>query len=229
MAELLPNYAYQLDDYDLQNPVPEDLYRPFGSFLEDYNITAAFQTVCHISYGVGDLLETSTIYAIKYFSPGDCQALVQRYLTHARGNNLELYAKVGDYIGESNILLKSNVVVAVNRQRTATWRSEILISTRGEGLKLLSCGEVLLTIPPMLENLREWDLNPEEDAVFPQYSTANGYYTGPVQDVGLNQTLSYYSSAASTPFNIPVLLALYALAPVGRHRRRRVVRQFRRW
>lgn len=214
VAEVLANYAYLLDGYDLPDPVPEDLYMPFGNFLEKYNLTAAFQTVYQISQGMGDLLDKSTIYAIKYFNLGDFQALAEGYLTHARGNNSELYTKAGEYIGESNVLLESNVVVT-NRKNTTSGRPEILVSTRGEGLKLLSCGQILLTIPPMLENLRGWDLTTEEDAVFSQYITANGYYTGLVKGVGLNQTLSYYNSATSTPFNIPVLPAIYALAPVG--------------
>lgn len=48
---------------------------------------------------------------------GDFQALAQGHLAYARGNNSELYAKAGDYIGESNVLLESNVV-ATNRKNT---------------------------------------------------------------------------------------------------------------
>jgi hypothetical protein len=79
----------------------------------------------------------------------------------------------------------------------------------------LQCGQILLTIEPNLSNLDGWDLTPEEYAVFSQYVNANGYWTGLVKNVGLNQTVTYENAAANSPFNIPVLPALYNLSPVG--------------
>ncbi|RYP70060.1 hypothetical protein DL769_005106 [Monosporascus sp. CRB-8-3] len=214
MVEVLSKYSYVLDGYDLPDPVPEDPYMPFGAFLEKYDLMPAFQTIYQVAQGMGDLLHISTIYAIKYFNLGDFQALTQGYLTHARGNNSELYTEAGQYIGVSNILLES-YVVATNRKNTTSGRLEMLASTRNHGLKLMICSQALLTIPPTLDNLRGWDLTSGELAVFSQFVSANGYYTGLVKGVGLNQTVSHYNAAANTPFNIPVLPAMYALAPVG--------------
>ncbi|KAF4631707.1 hypothetical protein G7Y89_g6422 [Cudoniella acicularis] len=214
LAEVYSNYSYLLYGYDLPDPVPEDLYMPFGAFLEKYNLTAAFPTIYQISQGMGDLLQVSTIYAIKYFNLDDLRYSSQGYFTQAHGNNSELYTRAGAYIGASNTLLQSTVISA-NRKNTTSGRLELLVSTRAEGLKLLSCKQILLTIPPTLTNLRGWDLTAEECAVFSQYITANGYWTGLVKNVGLNETVAIFNSAAHTPFNIPVLPALYHLSPVG--------------
>ncbi|KAH7310886.1 hypothetical protein B0I35DRAFT_470608 [Stachybotrys elegans] len=214
MAEALAQYDYVLEGYELPDPVPEDLYMPFGAFVDKYNFSDAFPLVYQVSQGMGDLLHVPTIFAIKYFNLGDLQALSQGYLTHARGNNSDIYAKAGEFIGSENILFRSSVV-ATNRKNTTDGRLEFLISTRDEGLKLLSCKQAVLAVPPHLANLRGWDLTDEEHGVFSQYITSNGYWTGLVKGVGMNQTVSHYNAAGETPYNIPVLPALYALAPVG--------------
>ncbi|KAH8688018.1 hypothetical protein BGZ60DRAFT_363995 [Tricladium varicosporioides] len=214
LVHVLSKYPYLLDGYDLPDPVPEDFYLPFGAFIEKYNLTAAFRTIYDIAQGMGDMLHVSTIYAIKYFNLDDLRYASQGYFTQAHGNNSELYTRAGDFIGASNILLQSTVISA-NRKNTTSGRPELLVSTRDGGRKLLSCKQILLTIPPTITNLRGWDLTADEYAVFSQYITANGYWTGLVKNVGLDQTIVTFNSAANTPFNIPALPALYNLAPVG--------------
>ncbi|KAI1207928.1 uncharacterized protein F4807DRAFT_433758 [Annulohypoxylon truncatum] len=217
MSDILSQYDYILHGYDLPDPVPEDLYMPYGAFIEKYNLTAAFRTIYQISQGMGDLLHVPTIYAVKYFNTGDIRALTDGYLTHAHGNNSEIYSRAGDYISYDNVLLES-IVVSSNRRKNLTTegsRAELLVSTRDEGLKLLSCTQVVLAVPPELSNLAGWDLTDQEQEVFSRYIAANGYWTGLVKNVGLNQTLTSWNAAAGTPFNIPVLPALYDLSPVG--------------
>lgn len=216
MSAVLSQYDYVFHGYDLPDPVPEDLYMPYGAFIEKYNLTAAFDIVHTYSQGMGDLLHVPTIYAVKYFGIGDIQALSQGFLTHAHGNNSELYSKAGEYISEENIFLES--IVVSSRRENSTYgdtKSQLLISTKDQGLKLLSCGQVVLAIPPDPLNLAGWDLTEQEHEVFSSFTTANGYWTGLVSNVGLNQTTTLWNAAADTPFNIPVLPALYALSPVG--------------
>lgn len=213
-TEVLEQYEYLLNGYDLPDPVPEDLYIPFGAFIKKYNLEAAFPEIFRFSQGMGDLLHVSTIYAIKYFNLDDIKfAFSTGYLTPAHNGTKALYDKAAASIGPSNILLESTIM-STNRQNTSTGNPELLVSTK-QGLKLLSCTQILLTIPPTLTNLRGWDLTPEEEAVFSQYTTSNGYWAGLVKNLGLNQTIAIENSAAKTPFNIPVLPSLYALKPVG--------------
>ncbi|KAJ8114369.1 hypothetical protein ONZ43_g4919 [Nemania bipapillata] len=147
-----------------KHPVPEDLYMPYGAFIEKYNLSAAFNTVYQISQGMGDLLHVPTIYAAKYFNTGDIRAMTDGYLTHAHGNNSEIYSKAGEYISHENILLNS-VVISSNRRKNTTAEgrgAELLVSTRGAGVKLLSCDQIVLAMPPDLSNLAGWDLTEQE-------------------------------------------------------------------
>lgn len=212
---VLSNYAYLLHGYDLPDPVPEDLYLPYGAFLEKYNLTAVFPLNYRYGQGMGDEINLPTIYIIKYFTQLDINiGLNGGYLTQAQGNTSELYTRAGEYLGAQNILLGSTVTSA-KRQNTTSGRSELLVSTRGGGRKALCCKQILNTIPPSLKNLAGWDLTPEEHAVFSQLDSGRGYWTGLVKNVGLNQSIEYLNAAAQTPFNIPELPALYAIDPVG--------------
>ncbi|GAB1320330.1 hypothetical protein MFIFM68171_10540 [Madurella fahalii] len=214
LAAVIAKYAYILDGFQaLPDPVPEDLIMPFGDFMTKYNLTAAIPIVFRIAQGLGSLLQLSTLYVIKYFNLGDVVALSEGYLTQAQGNNSLLYTRATEYLGAQNILFESTVISA-NRQNAASGRPELLVSTPG-GVRLLSCGQIVLTIPPTLANLDGWDLTAEEHAVFSQFNGATGYWTGLVKGVGLNQTVAYRNAASGTPFHLPVLPALYDVAAVG--------------
>ncbi|KAI0887006.1 uncharacterized protein GGS22DRAFT_120393 [Annulohypoxylon maeteangense] len=163
---------------------------------------------------MGNLLDVPTIYAAKYFNFGDLRALAQGYLIAADDDTSKLYRKAGDYVGPSNISLQSTIV-STRRQNKTTGNLELQISAKGEGLRLLSCKQALLTIPPTPMNLGGWDLSAEEYAAFSQYVNANGYWTGLVTDVRLSLTTTYWNAATTTPFQIPVLPGMYILTPVG--------------
>jgi hypothetical protein len=63
MAEVLSQYAYILEGYDLPDPVPEDLYLPFGAFVDKYNLSAAVPITYAVAQGTGSLLNMPTINA----------------------------------------------------------------------------------------------------------------------------------------------------------------------
>jgi hypothetical protein len=144
-AQVLAQYPY-LEGYDQPDPVPEDLYMPFGEFLEKYNVSATFPLIYKFAQGMGDILYVSTIYVIKYFNLRNLQFASSGYVTEAQGNNSLLNTAAGEYIGSSNTLLESTVVSA-NRKNTTSGRPELLVSTPDTGLKMLSCGQILLAIP----------------------------------------------------------------------------------
>ncbi|KAK3940402.1 hypothetical protein QBC46DRAFT_364078 [Diplogelasinospora grovesii] len=220
LAAVMSKYAAILNGYEfLPDPVPKDLVLPFGDFMNKYNPTAAIPIVRQIAQGQGDLINIPTLYVIKYFNIGDIAALTQGYLTEAKGNNSLLYTRVAEYLGSGNILFQSTVVSA-NRQKGN--RSQLLVSTPGQDrLKLLSCGQILFTIPPTQANLQGWDLTDEEEAIFAQLTGATGYWTGLAKlnangkGPGMNQTVTHQNAASTTSSNIPVLPALYGLSPVG--------------
>ncbi|CAG8983458.1 hypothetical protein HYALB_00000627 [Hymenoscyphus albidus] len=215
-TNLLANYKYLLHGYDLPDPVPEDLYLPYGAFVKKYHLAAAFPKLFHWAGGLGDVFHLPANYVLKYFNAEVIlYAFKLGHITPASGSTHELYSKAGDFIGADNILLDSNVIATNRKASSSTGTAELLVSTKDSGLKLLNCKKILLTIPPTLTNLRGWDLTPAEHSVFSQFTTSNGYWTGLVTNVGLNQTVAILNNAAHTPGNVPIFPALYELQPVG--------------
>ncbi|KAK4209471.1 hypothetical protein V8F33_012698 [Rhypophila sp. PSN 637] len=220
LAAIMAKYAYILEGFQaLPDPVPEDLIMPFGDFMTKYDLTAAIPIVFQVAQGLGSLLHLPTIYVIKYFNLGDINAFANGYLTQAQGNNSLLYTRAAEYLGDSNILYESTVIQANRPKRGGQKQpSELLVSTSDGGVSLLTCGQILLTIPPTLANLAGWDLTPEEHAVFSQFTASTGYWTGLIRGLGkgLNQTVAYQNAAPSSSFHLPVLgPALYNVAAVG--------------
>ncbi|CEJ88200.1 hypothetical protein VHEMI04641 [[Torrubiella] hemipterigena] len=208
-------YPYLLDGYDIPDPVPEDLYMPFGDFVEKYSLQAIFSTAYLTAQGLGDMLHVPAIYAIKYFNTIDAQTLVgSSYVTTVRRSTYELYEKAGKFIGKDNLFMDSSII-STRRQNTTSGRLELLITSKDQSLSLLSCRQVISTIPPQVSNLDGWDLSDDETSVFSKFTKSNGYWAGLVTNVGLNQTRSWLNAAANTPFNIPVLPAMYEFRPIG--------------
>ena len=226
LATVMTKYAYILDGFQaLPDPVPEDLVMPFGDFMTKYNLTAAIPIFFQVAQGLGSLLHIPTLYVIKYYNLGDVVAFTKgfEYLTQAQGNTSLLYTKAAEYLGASNILFESTVISANRRHRhrpptpnQQPQQPQLLVSTPN-GIKLLSCHQILLTIPPTLSNLAGWDLTPEELSIFSQFTTSNGYWTGLLKNLGpsMNQSIFYRNAALTTPFRLPILPALYEVGPVG--------------
>ena len=216
MSEILEPYDYILRGPELPNPIPEDLYIPFGAFIEKYDLGDVVPIWYQFSQGMGDLLHMATLYAIKYFNRDDIRHISEGYLTTASGAVADLFAKAGKFIGHDNLFLESTVITTNRHSNTThTGERELLIATKDAGLRLLSCRQVLFTAPPTPENLGGWDLSRDEQEALAGLTGANGYWTGLVTNVGLNQSTTQWNSAADTPFHVPVLPALYALTPTG--------------
>ncbi|KAI0423707.1 hypothetical protein F5Y09DRAFT_354936 [Xylaria sp. FL1042] len=92
-----------------------------------------------------------------------------------------------------------------------------LIHTHGNTSEIYSNGgEYILYNNILLESFTMQTCKAELlHDVLSRYASANGYCTGLVRNIGLNQMISYSNQAASMPFDIPVLPAMYRFIPVG--------------
>lgn len=138
MADILERYDYILRGPELPTPVPEDLYLPFGAFIEKYSVCDVVPTWYQFSQGMGDLLHMPTLYAVKYFNLDDIRYSSEGYLTAANGATADLFAKAGEFIGNDNLFLESTVVTTNRKHETTTTssnasRSEVLIATKDAG------------------------------------------------------------------------------------------------
>lgn len=209
----LQAYATQLAKYpyldqslgDLPHPVPADLLLPFGDFIQKYSLQDAIQLFNSYGQGFGDILQLTTLYTIKYFSPGLFRDYQLGFLTTTLNNNSLLYEKAQAELG-ANAFLSSHVVAM---DRSNPKYAKLLIQTPS-GLKLIRAKKIVSTIPPILSNLAGFDLDPTELHLFKQFRY-HSYYAGILRHSGIPTNLSLVNVGTNTTYNLPILPAAYGI------------------
>lgn len=209
-ATQLAKYPYLEAGFDLPEPVPEDLVMSFGDFAKKYNLAGFVNFAAIFAQGVGDILNLPTIYIFKSIGLSILQNLQTGFLTTARQNNHELYDKALAELGQ-DALLNSNVL-AIDRNPSGQY-AKVIVQTP-QGKKLVLAKNILITIPPLLENLKHYDLNNEERSLFGQFKYAS-YYTGVLRNNAIPAKPSLEAIDPSRPYDIPSLPRVYSFDPTG--------------
>ena len=201
-------YPYLDTGFNLPDPVPGDLLLPFEDFVKKYSLQSIVDFAINFAQGCGNLLSKPTIYIFKYIDVGVLQGLASGFLSTSRHDNSELYVKAQTELGQ-DVLLNSRVI-ATDRSGKGV---KILINTPN-GVKLIVAKKMLLTIPPLLDNLRGFDLDRSETDLFGQF-LSNGYWTGLVRNTNIPDTTTLQNLGADTQYNQPVFPGLYAITPTA--------------
>lgn len=188
---------------NIPQPVPADLLLSFGDFIKKYSLQDAIPQFYSYGQGFGDILNLPALYAFKYFNTNNFQAA----LTTTRNDNSELYRKAQAELG-ADALLNSNVLAM---DRSDPNFVKVLVKTPS-GRKLIKAKKILSTIPPLLSNLRGFDLDATERPLFKQFKY-HTYYVGLLSNSGIPDTLQLQNVGKDTPYNLPVLPAAYYISP----------------
>ncbi|KAH8645976.1 FAD dependent oxidoreductase [Tricladium varicosporioides] len=184
--------------YNLTTPVNEDLLLPFGEFVAKYHIDAALPTIWSFANGVGDMLKTPSIYVFQNFGLIQLNNLFTGgYRMTARHNNSELYNAAATLLG-GNVLYNS-IAVDIKRNNAG---ARIVVKTPA-GDKIIVAKKLLITAPPIKDNLKPLDLTNEEEDVFKQLTGAN-YYTGLFRS-GVPENTNIVNIADTAAGHIPLL------------------------
>lgn len=213
-AALLAKFPYLEAGFDLPDPVPEDLHLSFGNFAKKYNLGGFVNFAAIFSQGVGDILNLPTIYVLKGIGFSILQNLQTGFLTTARHNNHELYDKALGKLGHDAWLNSS--VVAIDRNRSGQF-AKILVQTPTGGKKLFLVKNILINIPPLLQNLKHFDLNEEKVSLFSKFKYTS-YYTAVLRsnnNVFFPANLSLQGIDPSQPYDIAKLPKVYSFSPTG--------------
>ena len=77
-----------------------------------------------------------------------------------------------------------------------------LVIRTPQGLKLVIASKLLISIPPLLSNLRGFDLSIQERTSFQQW-VAGAYYTSLVADSGLPENVNILDVGPDAAYNLP--------------------------
>ena len=205
----LAKYPFLEAGFELPDPIPPDLLLPFGDFVRKYALDAAVGTIFNFGQGLGDLLRQPTLYVMKNFGLDILRNLQVGFLTTARHDNSEVYAKARAELG-ADALLRSRVVAT---ERDALGHVTLIVQTPA-GLRVIRARKLVVTIAPKVDNLTGFDLDSTERSLFRQFGNS-AYYTGVLRNSCIPDNLSVNNIGQDTAYHLPSLPGVYSISPTG--------------
>ncbi|KAL2819007.1 hypothetical protein BDW59DRAFT_126269 [Aspergillus cavernicola] len=210
-SEQLAKYPGLNDGIYLPDPIPEDLYLPFGEFVDKYGLHAAVPTMHYYNPGIGNILENPTLEQFRYWSlNGMVHSIAAGFLTTARYNSNELYTKAEAELSQtSSVLLNSEVITAFRSEGKA---GITLLVRTPTGTKVILAKKLLIAIPPKPDLVKPLDLSDTESTLFSKFINA-GYYAGILSNTSFSNETSTSNAIQDDPYNLPALPAAYNFSP----------------
>jgi hypothetical protein len=148
-------------------------------------------------HGVGDFLAVPTLYVLQNFGIAELESLeTASYLTTASHDNSQLYQKAAALLGSS--VLYGSTLIRTERHVNGTHHITVQTPT---GVELIKAKTLLMTIPPILDNLNSFELDHHEHEVFKQWQYTT-YYAGVIRN-GFPVGISISNTDATSPLHIP--------------------------
>ncbi|KAI9367740.1 hypothetical protein BJX61DRAFT_537813 [Aspergillus egyptiacus] len=207
-AQVLMQYPYLSDGWDLPDPVPEDLFLPLRDFIEKYDLRPAAEFLTLWAQGLSDdIMDYPAAYIMKYVSMEVMLGIQLGFSSSARGANEELYVAARQELGDDALL--SSTVLGADRSDSDTQR--IYVRTPS-GTKVIEADKIIITIPPLLSNMQVFDLDSREESLFGQFIYSY-YYATVLSLPGAPPGVQITNLGADTPYNVAKLPGIYVMFP----------------
>lgn len=207
-AEQLALYPYLDFGFNLTYPVPADLLLPFGEFATKYELESLIPFMWLFAQGVGNILDVSTIYIMKYLGLSSVADFATGFLSTTAHDNSLLYEAAQEVL-DKNVFYNSTVL---DLERTADGVS-IIVQTP-TGIVLVESKRLIVAIQPLLDNLQGFDLSEEEKTLFGQFA-GNEYFTGIIRNSGIPDDIQLTNYDPNQPYGVPLAPSLYSLVSSG--------------
>ncbi|PYH49499.1 monoamine oxidase [Aspergillus saccharolyticus JOP 1030-1] len=192
--------------YRLPEPVPEALITPFAVFVQQHQLEDAVYAL--FSHTSGDLLEMLTLYVIQYIGVPHALALRDGYIRPVEGI-AALYQRAAQELGP-DVLLQSvpeavqraddgvQVLVRSSSSSSTADGNDNSSSTR----RLLQAKQLLVTIPPLLDNLHSFALTDQESQLFAKWQY-HQYWAALLNDTGLPDDVNLINVDTDRLYGVP--------------------------
>ncbi|KAL4985084.1 hypothetical protein BDW68DRAFT_5368 [Aspergillus falconensis] len=211
-TQILLQYPYLMDGWDLPYPVPEDLLLPFEDFIARHDLQAAVETLASYVQGFGNILTLPAAYVMKYFHLGVVQGAQTGFLRPASQDNSDLYRAAEEELGDD--LLLSSTVAHMQRSAEDSGPQHIVVHSPS-GHQRIQADKIIVAIPPLLEQLANFDLDERESDVFGRFEN-NSFYPAILHISGLlGNGTQYLNKAPETPYNIAPVPSTYVFTPTA--------------
>ncbi|PBP18526.1 FAD dependent oxidoreductase family protein [Diplocarpon rosae] len=186
MKNVIAKYPWIDEGFLVPEPVPEELYMPFGELAKKYSFEALLPLLAQYNWFTGDIATIPALYGIKGAGPGLLASFFGKFIVPSTRDTSTLYAAAAADLGDS-VMLESTIVEVKRTQPAAGNNASsvtILINQPNQPAKLIRAKKLLVAIPQTLHNLDSFDLTTEEQDIFGKFG-ALGYWAGVVALPGL--------------------------------------------
>ncbi|TVY91711.1 Beta-cyclopiazonate dehydrogenase [Lachnellula willkommii] len=195
--------------FELPSPVPEDLLLPLGEFVKKWSLESLVPTLWQNNQGIGNLLQTPTIYVLKYFGNSIIQGFQTGFLTTANRDNSALY-EAASRVLDPNVLYSSTILAMERETKSGV---QIVVKTPTETI-LVKSKKLVIAVQPLLADMASFDLSVSEQSLFAQFKS-NEYFAGVLKNTGIPDNISLTNIDASQPYALPQPPNLYSIAQTG--------------
>lgn len=200
----LAQNGYQLP---ASGPLLDQLLLPFGQFAAQNGLLPLLPLFFLYEQGFGSLLDVPALYVLKNLGPEIVAGILQGSFLAVPSGVGSLYEAATSTLG-SDVLFGANVLKVLRPNHGAV----TVIADTAAGPRVIRCEKLLVTAPPLLDNLCSFDLDATESRLFGSFQP-NYYWTGVVRATGLPPGLSLVNAAPETPANLAPLPGIYSLSP----------------
>jgi hypothetical protein len=204
-SQQLAKYPWLDSGYNMTYPVAEDLLLPLQDFLIKYNLTDNAYFLYGSAQGLSCPLQSTTLDVMKMVDPAYIDPS-NGSLASASHNNAEVFVKARAELGP-NALLSSAVISAVRNSSGVS-----LVVKTPTGNKLIQAKKLLITIPPLVDNMSPFSLDTTESRLFQKWKYM-GYYVVLLNNTGLPPGFVWLNANNNaSDYQIPDLPALSELS-----------------
>jgi hypothetical protein len=189
LGQLLEQYAYLNETYDIPSPVPADLTLSVNALIQKYNMEPLTQHFNQYFQGYPELKNLKSLYLLKFLSGAETT------LVNKNHDNGEVFRRIRDRLGP-DVFLNSTIL---KTQRQQNGQSVVWIQTP-RGRVEIKTKKILVTVPPVLENMKAFDLNDREEYIFRQFRSMNAW-TGLVQHMNISPGTGIVNTGKDAPYN----------------------------
>ncbi|KAL4755803.1 uncharacterized protein BDW70DRAFT_165109 [Aspergillus foveolatus] len=157
----LNKYPYLDNGFEIPDPVPEDLLLPWVEYIDKYNLDLSTAMATHGRPAVtGHLLNILAIYVFNNLNHLFLHEMSGATVVNANRDNSQLYRNAMSELQPD--LPRSRVVAG---QRKTRKRDGVRLVDTPTGRKLIIAKQLIVGIPPILDNMRHFGLNSHEHSI----------------------------------------------------------------
>jgi hypothetical protein len=215
-GNIQPDYVAELDKYpyvdnlvDLPNPVPADLLLTWPEFVKKHNLSPG-SAEGGLSWPAtpGDPLDTTALAILNDGNHIELAEFAGAAVHSANHDNSQIYVNALAEL-KPHVFLKSSIIAA-RRGLTRQCGVQLVVNTPS-GKKLIKAKQLIIAMPPVLDNIKYFGLDQQEQAILSKLSGKH-YYGGVVNNTGLEEGVAYTNVGVDRPYHVASLPGMVEIA-----------------